>query len=57
MQPSKQFAFDKTFLKSFRRYLGAGDKLIQCVDPGKPYTNGGTVIFEVSVQNNNKRNK
>ena len=25
MQPSKQFAFDKTFLKSFRRYLGAGD--------------------------------
>jgi O-antigen/teichoic acid export membrane protein len=25
MQPSKKFAFDKTFLKSFRRYLGAGD--------------------------------
>ncbi len=28
---------------------------IQCVDPGKPYTNGGTVIFEVSIQNNNNR--
>jgi uncharacterized repeat protein (TIGR04076 family) len=27
---------------------------IQCVDPGKPYTNGGTVIFEVSVQHDNK---
>lgn len=28
-----------------------GDKAyIQCVDPGTPYTNGGTVIFEVSVQ-------
>jgi hypothetical protein len=25
MQPHKKFAFDKTFLKSFRRYLGAGD--------------------------------
>jgi uncharacterized repeat protein (TIGR04076 family) len=35
-----------------------GDKAyIQCVDPGKPYTNGGTVIFEVSTQNNNKRGK
>ena len=22
---------------------------IQCVDPGKPYTNGGTVIFEISI--------
>ena len=21
---------------------------IQCVDPGEPYTNGGTVIFEIS---------
>ena len=21
---------------------------IQCLDPGEPYTNGGTVIFEVS---------
>lgn len=21
---------------------------IQCVDPGEPYTNGGTVVFEVS---------
>jgi hypothetical protein len=20
---------------------------IQCLDPGKPYTNGGTVIFEI----------
>ena len=26
-----------------------GDKAyIQCLDPGEPYTNGGTVIFEVS---------
>lgn len=23
---------------------------IQCVDPGEPYTNGGTVIFEVSSE-------
>ena len=31
-----------------------GDKAyIQCVDPGTPYTNGGTVIFEVSVQHGN----
>ena len=30
---------------------------IQCVDPGKPYTNGGTVIFEGSVQNNNKKDR
>ena len=21
---------------------------IQCLDPGKPYTNGGTVLFEIS---------
>lgn len=21
---------------------------VQCVDPGEPYTNGGTVVFEVS---------
>jgi len=25
MQAHKKFAFDKTFLKSFRRYLGADD--------------------------------
>jgi len=25
MQEYRKFAFDKTFLKSFRRYLGAGD--------------------------------
>lgn len=26
-----------------------GDKAyIQCLDPGEPYSNGGTVIFEVS---------
>ena len=31
-----------------------GDKAyIQCVDPGTPYTNGGTVIFEVSIQHSN----
>jgi len=30
---------------------------IQCVDPGKPYTNGGTVIFEVSVQHDNRKVK
>lgn len=22
---------------------------VQCVDPGEPYTNGGTVIFEMEV--------
>lgn len=22
---------------------------VQCVDPGEPYTNGGTVIFELEV--------
>jgi len=27
---------------------------IQCLDPGEPYTNGGTVIFEVFVQHNQK---
>jgi uncharacterized repeat protein (TIGR04076 family) len=25
-----------------------GKAYIQCLDPGEPYTNGGTVIFEVS---------
>jgi uncharacterized repeat protein (TIGR04076 family) len=30
---------------------------IHCVDPGKPYTNGGTVIFEVSVQRGNGKDK
>ena len=30
---------------------------IQCVDPGKPYTNGGTVIFEVSGQHDNRKDK
>jgi uncharacterized repeat protein (TIGR04076 family) len=23
---------------------------IQCIDPGEPYTNGGTVIFEISSE-------
>ena len=23
---------------------------IQCVDPGEPYTNGGTVIFEIITE-------
>lgn len=28
-----------------------GDKAyVQCVDPGEPYTNGGTVIFEISIK-------
>ena len=31
--------------------LGIGDKddegYLQCSDPGKPYTNGGTVIFKI----------
>jgi len=26
---------------------GSGDAYIQCVDPGEPYTNGGTVVFRV----------
>jgi len=30
--------------------LGRGDKAyIQCLDPGPPYTDGGTVIFEITV--------
>ena len=30
---------------------------IQCLDPGEPYTNGGTVIFEVFVQHNQRNKK
>ena len=33
------------------RLLGIGDRddegYLQCPDPGKPYTNGGTVVFRV----------
>ncbi|ASI99363.1 TIGR04076 family protein [Thermococcus celer] len=30
--------------------LGRGEKAyLQCLDPGEPYTDGGTVIFEVTV--------
>jgi len=30
--------------------LGKGDKAyVQCLDPGPPYTDGGTVIFEITV--------
>ncbi|ASA78461.1 TIGR04076 family protein [Thermococcus sp. 5-4] len=30
--------------------LGRGEKAyVQCLDPGPPYTNGGTVIFEITV--------
>ncbi len=30
--------------------LGRGEKAyIQCLDPGLPYTDGGTVIFEITV--------
>ncbi len=30
--------------------LGRGDKAyVQCLDPGPPYTDGGTVIFEITV--------
>ncbi|MCD6523467.1 MAG: TIGR04076 family protein [Thermococcus sp.] len=30
--------------------LGRGDRAyIQCLDPGPPYTDGGTVIFEITV--------
>lgn len=30
--------------------LGRGDKAyVQCLDPGPPYTEGGTVIFEITV--------
>ncbi|AEH24716.1 TIGR04076 family protein [Pyrococcus yayanosii] len=33
--------------------LGKGDKAyIQCLDPGPPYTDGGTVIFEIAVVEN-----
>jgi hypothetical protein len=26
-----------------------GDAYFHCLDPGKPYTNGGTVLFKVST--------
>lgn len=32
--------------------IGLGDEekaYVQCLDPGPPYTNGGTVIFEITV--------
>ena len=29
---------------------------IQCVDPGKPYTQGGTVIFKIHKINGKKKN-
>ncbi|AJC71596.1 hypothetical protein X802_04970 [Thermococcus guaymasensis DSM 11113] len=30
--------------------LGRGDRAyVQCLDPGPPYTDGGTVIFEITV--------
>ncbi len=30
--------------------LGKGEKAyVQCLDPGPPYTDGGTVIFEITV--------
>ncbi len=30
--------------------LGRGRKAyVQCLDPGPPYTDGGTVIFEIKV--------
>ena len=33
--------------------LGKGDKAyVQCLDPGPPYTDGGTVIFEITVVKN-----
>ncbi|ASJ16656.1 TIGR04076 family protein [Thermococcus chitonophagus] len=33
--------------------LGKDDKAyVQCLDPGPPYTNGGTVIFEITVIRN-----
>ena len=40
------------FLKGVSaKILGIGDQddtgYVQCPDPGKPYTNGGTVIFEL----------
>jgi len=33
--------------------LGKGEKAyVQCLDPGEPYTDGGTVIFEITVVRN-----
>lgn len=35
--------------------LGKGEKAyIQCLDPGPPYTEGGTVIFEVTLERGEK---
>ncbi|AMM53860.1 TIGR04076 family protein [Pyrococcus kukulkanii] len=37
-------------LKPYELGLGRGEKAyIQCLDPGPPYTEGGTVIFEITV--------
>ncbi len=33
--------------------LGKGERAyVQCLDPGEPYTDGGTVIFEIRVVRN-----
>lgn len=37
--------------------LGIGGRLWQCVDPGPPFTPGGTVLFEVMPANEYKKQK
>jgi len=29
---------------------GKSDAYIQCLDPGEPYTSGGTVTFKISIK-------
>ena len=49
-----RLCFDKYYAGSFSCRLGVdfdklgiGGRLWQCVDPGPPYTPGGTVFFEI----------
>lgn len=37
--------------------LGIGGRLWQCVDPGPPYTPGGTVLFEILPADEYEREK
>jgi len=37
--------------------MGIGGRLWQCVDPGPPYTPGGTVLFEVLPADEYERQK
>ena len=34
----------------FRLTKEGNKAYVQCVDPGKPYTDGGTVVFEIECK-------